>query len=587
MDSNFVILGESTKFKIDCGADVTLLTKATYDALPQKPQLNVTTHQLTTAGGEKLQCYGTFKGKTRYKGRHYRDRIYVAECANNLLSRNMCTSMGILTLNIDECNDFTDNDIFGDIETIKGEPVKIELKDDVTPYHINSARRVAIPLMDKVEADIKRMERQSIIAKITEPTDWCSPMAVTLKKNGSVRICVDLRQLNRAVKRERYMLPTIEDVTFKLQGCKVFSTLDATSGYHQLALDENSAKLTTFMTPFGRFMFKRLPFGITSASEIFQRKMNEIIEGIPGVATFQDDIIVAGENVCEHDERLKKVFYAVHEAGLKLNKKKCVFRKEELDYLGHKFGADGMCPSPEKVKAIKEMKEPGNVAELRRFLGMMNYLGSYVPNLSSIVRPLNDLLKKDTTWTWGQPQKQAFNNVKYLLITTPTLSYYDKNKPVTVAADSSSFGLGAFIYQTSDSQIHPIAYASRTLTASEQRYAQIEKECLAATWACEKFHRYLYGLDSFRLITDHKPLVPIINSDDLNKVPLRCQRLLIRMMQYNPRAEYMPGKKLVVPDTLSRQPIENAVLPNKNTESENEEVQIKLQEEITRVSWPI
>ena len=121
---------------------MTLLTKATYDALPQKLQLNVTTHQLSTAGGEKLQCYGTFKGKTRYKGRHYRDRIYVAESANNLLNRNMCTSMGILTLNIDECNGFTDNDIFGDIETIEEEPVKIELKDDVTPYHINSAKDV-------------------------------------------------------------------------------------------------------------------------------------------------------------------------------------------------------------------------------------------------------------------------------------------------------------------------------------------------------------------------------------------------------------------------------------------------------------
>ena len=154
------ILGESTKFKIDCGADVTLLTKATYDALPQKPQLNVTNISLQQQEGK------TLKGKTRYKGHHYRDRIYVTECANNLLSRNMCTSMGILTLNIDECNDFTDNDIFGDIETIKGEPVKIELKDDVTPYHISSARRVAIPLMDKVEAEIKRMERQNIIADL-------------------------------------------------------------------------------------------------------------------------------------------------------------------------------------------------------------------------------------------------------------------------------------------------------------------------------------------------------------------------------------------------------------------------------------
>ena len=155
---------------------------------------------------EGKSCCGTFKGKTRYKGRHYRVKIYVAECTSNLLSRNMCISMGILTLNIDECKDFTDNDIFCDMETIKEEPVKIEVKDNVTPYHIEDARRVAIPLMDKVEAEIKCMERQ----KITDPTDWCSPMAVTLKKDSSVRICVDLRQLTELLNEKDIYSPQLK-----------------------------------------------------------------------------------------------------------------------------------------------------------------------------------------------------------------------------------------------------------------------------------------------------------------------------------------------------------------------------------------
>ena len=278
------------------------------------------------------------------------------------------------------------------------------------------------------------------------------------------------------------------------------------------------------------------------------------------------------------------MFRAIHKAGLKLNKEKCKFRQETLDYLGHKFSSQGMSPSPDKIKAISEMKAPSDVTELRRYLGIVNYLGGYIPNLSQIEQPLNELLKKESVWTWGEKQRNAFAEIKKLLTTAPTLAYYDPVKPVTVSADASGYGIGAVLLQGTKTDVHPVAYASRTMTQSEQRYAQIEKECLAATWACEKFHRYLFGLEKFRLVTDHKPLVPIINSEDLNKVPLRCQRLLMRLMKYNAQAEFAPGKTLQVADTLSRQPLEETESESINSEDIHE---VYLQEEVVRTSWPV
>ena len=274
-------------------------------------------------------------------------------------------------------------DIFGDIGVLNCKPVTIKLKPNAQPYSLNTPRRVPFPLMPKVDEELKRMQSMGIITEVTEATEWCAPMVPVVKKNGNVRICVDLKRLNQAVKRERFILPTLDDITPKLAGAGVFSSLDASSGFWQIPLDPKCVKLTTFITPRGRFCFQRLPFGITSAPEIFQREMCLLLREHKGTVVVMDDILVYGKDQEEHDKNLSAVLQTISDSGLKLNRDKCQFSKGELHYFGHIISRDGIRPDPSKVKAIEDMPSPENVPQLRQVLGMVNYLGKFLPGLSS------------------------------------------------------------------------------------------------------------------------------------------------------------------------------------------------------------
>ena len=365
-----------------------------------------------------------------------------------------------------------------------------------------------------------------------------------------------MTHLNEYVVRERHILPAVDETLAKLAGATVFTKLDATAGFWQVPLHPASVLLTTFITPFGRYCYKRLPFGISSAPEHFQKRLTQMLTGLEGTVCHADDILVFGATREQHDHRLHQVLERLQREGLTLNSEKCEFAVDKVMFLGHVVGAGGIEADPGKIKAIREMPTPKDVADVRRFVGMVNYVGKFSPRIAELTQPLRELLKTDTDWEWGSMQQRAFDELRQELSSPAVLAQYCLNRPTRVAADASSFGLGGVMSQKQPSgDWRPVAFISRSMTDAERRYAQIEKEALAPTWACKRFRTYLVGMD-FLIQTDYKPLISLLGSRALDDLPPRILRFRLRLLRFTYEIEHVPGKKLITADALSRAPIQ-------------------------------
>ena len=299
-------------------------------------------------------------------------------------------------------------------------------------------------------------------------------------------------------------------------------------------LHPDSRPITCFSTHLGLFQYKRLNFGVNSASEVFQHTIQQIIQPVKGARNISDDIIIYGEDDNDHDKQLDAALHFINENGLTLNLDKCVFRQEHVDFNGHRFGANSLSPDPEKVRALHEASEPTNVGEVLSFLGLATYCARFINNYTTLNAPLRELTRRDTPWEWTDRHQKAFQDVKDALSETATTAYFNSNKETTLQVDASPVGLGAVLTQ----EERPVAYASRALSNVEQWYSQTEREALAIIWACEHFHTYLYG-SHFTVITDHQPLVSIWTK---SHPPLRIARWGLCLQAYDAEIKYRPGK---------------------------------------------
>ena len=443
-------------------------------------------------------------------------------------------------------------DIFTGLGKLKDVKVKLHIDSEVKPV-VQNHRRVPFHVRKDIEQQLQKDMDRGVIETPTGPTPWVSPIVVVPRKTpGNVRVCVDMRAANKAIKRERHSTPTLTEMVNQLNGAQVFSKIDLNQGYNQIELDEESREITTFATHVGLRRYTRLNFGMNSAAEIFQEEIRKALSGLNGVVNVSDDILCFGRDKAEHLRNLANLFQRIQEKGLTLNESKCEFEKDNIVFFGHKFSAAGLSADPHKISAIVNMSPPTNASEVRSLLGMMNYCGQrFVRDYATLTHELRELTKKDVTWTWTERHQEAFERLKEALITAPTLAYFNQKQETEIYVDASPFGVSAILMQKdkNSGERYNVHFASRALTSTEQRYSQLERESLAIVYACETLHIYLYGAN-FKVFTDHKPLLSLFNSTR-SRLSARMQGWALRLQPYTFELLYMPGSSNPA-DYLSR-----------------------------------
>ncbi|UYV68635.1 K02A2.6-like, partial [Cordylochernes scorpioides] len=555
---------ESMICQIDTGATVNVLNFADLCKIMQdgNPSLKPSYIKLRCYGGEILKPRGQIKINCSHQSKQHPIVFQVIDhWEKPILSAETCQKLNLIEIKADLCkiestwtkqNNLLDKykDIFEGIGCLQGE-YKLETDPTIKPIK-QAPRRVPITLRKELKEKLIDMEKKNIIAKVDYPTDWISNL-VLVKSTKKLRICIDPRELNVALKRAEYPIPTIEEIIPNLQNAKIFTVVDTKDGFWNVKLSDESSNLTTFWTPFGRYKFLRMPFGLKTASEEYQRRLYEIFQGLEGIEIIADDILILGkgdsyeEALKDHDRNLENLFKTARQANLKFNINKVKLRLKEVKYLGHIITPHGLKPDPEKVKALKEMPHPESITKLKSFLGFATYLCKFMPNISMISEPLRKLTMKNSTWSWSKNHQAAFEQIKDLASKAPILRYFDADKSIAIQCDASKHGLGATLLQESQ----PIIFASRSLSKTEQNYAQIEKECLAIVFACERFHQYILGKCQVIVQTDNKPLLSIFKKSIL-KAPQRLQRMLLRLQRYNLELEHVQGSQMHLADIFSR-----------------------------------
>ena len=399
--------GKPLRMEVDTGAAVSLVSEMTYRSLFPTLQLQPSMTKLRTYSGEPLTVLGQREVKVQHGEQTAQLSLLVVQGEGpSLLGRNWLRVFRldwnmIHQLSGGELQELVDRhgEVFqAELGTLRGYEAKIHVEPGAKPRFCK-ARTVPYALRKKVEQELERLTKEGIIEPI-QFADWAAPIVPVMKKDGtSLRICGDFKvTVNQVSKLDKYPIPKIDDLFAQLAGGKRFTKLDMSQAYQQLVLEEDSRKYVVINTHRGLFRYNRLPFGISSAPGIFQRVMESLLSGIPGVVVYIDDVLVTGKTQEEHLKALDEALGRMREAGLRLKKDKCVFLAPSVVYLGHRIDEQGLHPVAEKLQALQEAPRPTNVSELKSYLGLLTYYAKFLPNLSTVLAPLYRLLKHQEVW---------------------------------------------------------------------------------------------------------------------------------------------------------------------------------------------
>ena len=453
----------------------------------------------------------------------------------------------------------------GNCKIMKGEKLRIEVDPLAVPVSTGASRTIPEPLLPALRKELDTLLAQGIIEPVEEATPWLHSIVLAPKKGTSdVRLCVDFSKLNKHIIRPVNAQPTLWELVRKIpKGTKHFAVFDALKGYHQIELDDESKNLTAFLTPFGRFRYLRLPFGLNLSGDCFTKRYGDAVDQVPDTKRVVEDSLILGSTGSQLAERAEAFVKQCSENNITLNLRKVQWDCPEVLFGGFIVDSEGYRIDPSLSDALRNFSQPKNVTDVRAFFGLANQTCNFSDEISEMLLQLKPLLKKGIVFQWLPEHEEAFDKAKEHLSSSKSLAYYNSSRPTRLQVDASRlFGLGFVLKQeTSPGVWQTVQAGSRFLSDAETRYAMIELEMLAIAWACKKWSMFIEGLTKaqFTIWTDHQPLVPIHTSYSLPQIEnRRLQRLRMKVDHLQFSVQWVRGKDNVEADALSRAPCAKA-----------------------------
>jgi len=562
-------------FELDTGSKVTLMPESLFKKLFPSVKLSKTSTILKSFSGDLVHPIGEFLSNVEFQ--HSVKKLCVIVTPGFgpcLLGRTWIKELNIKIDNLFNvtCKTPTLPEIVSDhpklfadsLGRYKGDPININVQQGSEPKFARH-RNIPFSIREKVENELLAMEKEGTVKKV-DSAKYASPIVPVQKKNGRIRICADYKNsINKCIVEDKYPLPNIEDVIARIGPAKIFSAIDLSQAYLQIPISEQTKEILTINTHIGLYQYNCLPYGISSAPSIFQRILENMFKGSKNVISYLDDIVIFSNSVDEHKVHLQNALKIIENSGFTLNKEKCSFFQTEINYLGFNLTSKGVHPQENKCRAIWDAPKPGNVSELKSFLGLLNYYNKFIPKFTDIIFPLNELLKKDKKWNWDNIHDSAFQKAKQLITPESTLIRYNPNLPLILETDASPHGISAILSHRVNNELVPICFSSRSLSPAQRNYSQFDREGLAVIFGVSKFHYYLAGRD-FEIITDNLPLTQLLKHDKQFPVQSspRLLRWAIKLSHYKYTIVHRKAEKHAHVDCLSRMPL-NELFTEDNT----------------------